>query len=242
MWAFLVLMCASVATAQTPSRFEVASVKISVAGPEAGFSIDAPEGTRFSTRNITVWNLIRYAHKLTDLQIAGAPDWIRNERIDIEARPASPVSSNEMLAMVQALLAERLHLKMHRESRNVPSYALQVAKDGPKLGPAAESTQGSIMRMGEMTVKRMTIAGLAQILEFELHRPVTDQTGLTGNFSFQLKWTRETVRSAPDVADSDPAKPSIFAALQEQLGLRLVTSRSPVNVQVIDNVELPTEN
>jgi uncharacterized protein (TIGR03435 family) len=147
-----------------------------------------------------------------------------------------------MLAMLQALLSDRFRLKMHRESRSVPSYALQVAKDGPRLGPPAESTQGSSMKMGEMTVKRMTMAGLAQILEFELHRPVADQTGLAGNFSFQLKWTRETERSAPDGTEADPAKPSIFAALQEQLGLRLVQSKSPVDVFVIDNVERPTEN
>jgi uncharacterized protein (TIGR03435 family) len=224
------------------SKFEVASVKPNREGPQGSFSIDTANGAHFRTRNFTPWNLIRQAYKLTDLQIVGAPEWIRNEGFDIDARPAAPVSPGELLVMLQGLLAERFRLEMHRESRSIPAYALQVWKGGPKLGAAAESESGSTLRMGDMTAKKMSMAGLAQILEFDLHRPVADQTGLKGDFSFQLRWTRESARTSPDAPDADPAKPSIFVALQEQLGLHLVTTKNPVEVYVVDRIERPTAN
>jgi uncharacterized protein (TIGR03435 family) len=88
----------------------------------------------------------------------------------------------------------------------------------------------------------MGMAGLAQILEFEVGRPVLDETGLKGDFSFELKWTREKDRGAMEAAGNDPSRPSIFTALQEQLGLRLATTKQPVEVYVIDHVERPAEN
>jgi uncharacterized protein (TIGR03435 family) len=237
----LAVSTALVGGTQTTPKFEVVSVKPNHEG-SGSFSIETDAGTRFHTRNFTVWNLIRHAYKLTDLQIADAPEWTKSEGFDIDGRPAAQVSADEMLAMIRSLLAERFRLQMHPESRSIPAYSLQVGKTGPKLSPPGESATGSTLRMGDMTVKRMGMAGLVQILEFEVGRPVLDETGLAGDFSFQLKWTREKDRAVMEAAENDPARSSIFTALQEQLGLRLTTKKKPVEIYVVDHVERPAEN
>jgi uncharacterized protein (TIGR03435 family) len=235
----LVSLCPGQAPDQV--KFEVASVKANTSGA-GDFSNDVtPEG-RFSARNFTVWNLIRRAYNLQDLQISGGPGWIKTEGFDIEARPASPVSREKMDEMLRSLLAERFQLKVHTESRNLPAYALVVSNSGSKLLPSTGTGGPSKTMLGQLVVPKMGMAQLVQILEFDVDRPVIDRTGLTGDFAIHLEWTRERARTAAGDVPVDQSRPSIFSALQEQLGLKLESIKAPVDVLVIDRVELPSAN
>jgi uncharacterized protein (TIGR03435 family) len=189
-----------------------------------------------------VWNLIRQAYKLRDLQISGGPGWIKTDGFDIEARPASPVSRDKMNEMLRSLLAERFQLKVHTESRNLPAYALVVSNSGSKLQPATGAGGPQNTRLGQLDVPKMGMEQLSQVLEFDLDRPVIDRTGLAGEFAIHLEWTRERDRTAAGDAPVAQSRPSIFTALQEQLGLKLESIKAPVDVLVIDGVELPSAN
>jgi uncharacterized protein (TIGR03435 family) len=227
--------------AEDQARFEVASVKANTSGTGDFSQGITPEG-RFSARNFTVWNLIRQAYKLRDLQISGGPGWIKTDGFDIEARPASPVSRDKMNEMLRSLLAERFQLKVHTESRNLPAYALVVSNSGSKLQPATGAGGPQNTRLGQLDVPKMGMEQLSQVLEFDLDRPVIDRTGLAGEFAIHLEWTRERDRTAAGDAPVAQSRPSIFTALQEQLGLKLESIKAPVDVLVIDGVELPSAN
>lgn len=241
---FVVLLPASLSVchAQDQVRFEVASVKANPSGPLAGFSEDiTPEG-RFSARNVTLWNLIRLAYHLRDLQISGGPGWIKNDGFDVEARPASPVSRDKMSQMLRSLLIERFQLKAHTESRSLSAYALAVSSSGSRLQPSTGADGPKISKLGQLVMPKMSLDQLAQILEFDLDRPVIDRTGLAGDFAIHLQWTRERDRTAAGDVPVDQSRPSIFAAVQEQLGLKLESIKAPVDVLVIDGVEHPSAN
>lgn len=227
--------------AQDQVKFEVASVKVNTSGTGDFSEGITPEG-RLTARNFTVWNLIRQAYKLRDLQISGGPGWIKTEGFDIDARPASPVSRDKVDEMLRTLLAERFQLKVHTESRSLAAYALVVSNSGSKLQSATGADGPQSTRLGQLVMPKMGMAQLAQILEFDLDRPVIDQTGLAGDFAIHLEWTREKDRTTTGDAPVDQSRPSIFTALQEQLGLKLESVKAPVDVLVIDGVELPSEN
>ena len=242
----LSIAAAALALAQTPApnkppAFEVASIKPTVI-KDGSFGIDFPPGGRFSGRGMTVQNLLRISYELQDHQIAGGPSWIDSEGFDIEARPAAGAgepSRQQVREMIQSLLAERFHLELHRETRQLPIYALIVSKAGPKLqaADANASANGSI-RVGQLVTRKMSMASLASILTFDLGRPVKDDTALKGEFAFSLEW-------APGLSASDDGasgKPSLFAAVQDQLGLKLESTKGPIEVVVIDRVEKPSEN
>lgn len=229
------------ALAQTGPAFEVASVKPNTSDSDS-FSFDiAPDG-RLAVRNMTLWNLIRYAHGLTDLQLTGGPGWIKEQGFDIQAAPPAPATRTEVLAMLRALLRERFQLRMHAETRDQPAYALVVDKNGHRLKPSTQPTPNRT-KMGDFSVQKMSMKTLAQILEFDLLRPLLDRTGLTGDFAFDLEWALEQQRTAANPAD--PAalgRPSIFQALPEQLGLKLESITAPAPITVIDSAERPSAN
>lgn len=228
------------ALAQPDPAFEVASIKPNVAGQDS-FSWDVAADGRLTARNMSLWNLIRYAFNLRDLQIEGGPGWLKSQGFDIQAVPASPVSREQAVAMLRTLLRDRFQLKSHLETRNQPSYALVVSKDGHRLTPAREDGPNRMM-IGQLSARKMTLKALAQILEFDLDRPVADRTGLSGEFAIDLEWTPEKQRTAANATDSGPARPSIFQALPEQLGLRLESTTAPIEVTVVDSVATPSEN
>ena len=239
------LTAAAIAWSQTPPKpsFEVASVRRNHTGQMTGFSEDISPGGRFTARNLTVWNLIRFAYHLRDSQMTGGPAWLKTQGFDIEAQPAAgggAVPQAQVREMMQGLLAERFKLAAHRETRPMPAYELKVAAGGPRLQPSSpDKPRGQTRSMlGDLIVEKMRMTSLANILEFDLERPVIDRTGLAGEYDFKLEWARESARSVPDQA----GKPSIFTALQEQLGLRLESARSPVEVMVIENATQPSEN
>jgi uncharacterized protein (TIGR03435 family) len=231
----MLLLFAGVCIAQQSASFEIASIKPNPAGPEGGFSEDISRDGRFTARNLTVWNLLRFSYKLTDLQIVGSPGWLKTQGFDIQAQPASPVAREDVFKMMQTLLKDRFALKAHTETRDSPAFNLTVASGGSKLLPA-NSEGARTTQMGNLNTSSMTVTSLCQILEFELGRPVRDRTGLQGAYAIKLQWSSDRVR-VPDTT-----LPSLTTAVQEQLGLRLDSVRNPVEVLVIDSIQQPSEN
>ena len=232
----IALVLTTLALAQTP-EFEVASIK-PTATKDGSLSVRFLPGGRYSIRNLTLKQLLESAYSMQDYQVAGGPPWITESGFDIEAKGTGDPTREQMLQMVQTLLTDRFHLAMHRETRQLPVYALVVAKNGPKLQPAAANAGYPKLKRGEFVIPKMSIAELANLLVLDVKRPVKDETGLQGNFAFTLEWNPDL----RDTVDQPGARPSIFTALQEQLGLKLESTKGPVEVLVIDRAEKPTEN
>jgi bla regulator protein blaR1 len=241
----LSIAMATLTLAQTPGsekrvEFEVASVKLTAT--QGSFTVEFLPGGRFSARNFTVQNLLRNAYQLQDYQISGGPGWMDSAGFDIQARAAAFTSEptpEDMRKMIQALLADRFRLTLHRETRQLPIYALVVGKNGPKLKVAdSDAAPPRTIKMGELVTQKMSMTMLANLLTFELERPVRDETGLKGDFAFTLDYTRGMTESDAGA----PSRPSLFTAVQEQLGLKLESAKGPVEVLVIDHVEKPSEN
>lgn len=193
-------------------------------------------------------------------RIVGGPSWIATERYDIEARTNTTANVDQMRVMMQTLLADRLKLALHRETRDLPIYELRVAKSGFKLqrlGPAGclpfdpakpviaagktpmDYCGTSGAGRGTLDGSSMTMAELARLLGGVVGRNVADHTGITGQFRIHLEFADDLSTPSPD---SGASRPSIFTALEEQLGLRLDSSKGLVDMLVIDRVERPSEN
>jgi uncharacterized protein (TIGR03435 family) len=223
---------------QEKPAFEVASVRAHSPG-EGQFSFDVEDSGRLTTRNMTVWDLIRQAYGWRDSQISGGPAWIKTDGYDVVAvagQPA-PVERSRVLGMLQVLLQKRFHLHWHEQVRETTAYALRVAPGGPKLAPAKGGS--ARLQKGNIVAPSMTIESLCQILEFELAKPVVDQTGLRGSYAVELQWARDNPSAAQE---PDTSRPSVFTAVREQLGLRLESAKLPVKTFVIDDVQRPPDN
>jgi len=261
----------------TAASFEVASIKLNRSGDRRFFVSWQPG--RFNANGMTLKFLITMAYDVKDFQVSGGPGWVNSERYDIDAKePDSIAQELEKLprqqrgpladSMVQSLLADRFQLKLTRGTKELPAYALVVAKNGPKLqeskiieppvgtpsGPGGHP-HGPMMRMGrgEVAGQEVELSFLASVLSQQLGRTVLDKTGLKGNYDFTLKWAPEQGQGMmiggpgsgppPDgTPPPDASGPSIFTALQEQLGLKLEATKAPAEVLTIDHVERPSEN
>lgn len=215
-------------------QFEVASIKPSEPGSR-GPTFYNPTRERFAIETITTKSLVAYAYDVRDFQISGGPKWFDSDEYDIVAKPQGDASNERVLAMARGLLAERFNLKLHHESKEMSVLALTVAKGGLKLHPSG-STNGPEVRggKGRLIARNVTMGLLAaQLASRVLDRPVLDQTGVAGEFDINLQWT-------PD--DRPDRGPSIFTALEEQLGLKLVSQKGAVDVLVVDQVEKPSAN
>jgi uncharacterized protein (TIGR03435 family) len=248
--------------------FEVASIKANTSG--ARNSGSSTRDGYFSAKNVTVKQLLMQAYRMQDFQIIGGPGWINADRFDIEARaesgavkppdgPRDPSRPGPMALMLQSLLEDRYELKIRHDMRDMPVYTLVVAKDGSKLKPTVEGkpgpggpTPGSTRTNGSNGKFDMSGTGvpptqLAAMLSQQLRRPVIDKTNLTGAYDFELNWyadnTANALAPAGDLPPaSDAAGPSIFTAVQEQLGLKLESTKGPVEVLVIESIRKPSEN
>ena len=239
-------VCLTVVLAAQPS-FEVASVK--PADPaHRGLSLDKLPGGRFQASNVSLRMLLKEAYGMRDFQIEGAPNWFDSARWDVSAKSEKASSDEEMNQMLQNLLAQRFELKLRQEQRELQVYVLRVARNGAKLKEAGsgESEIGVKIRgVGHLTGMKASMEQLAETLSdvrlngrAMLDRPVLDRTGLKGVYDFRLEWT-------PDPAPADgaaPGGPSIFTAVEEQLGLKLETDKAPLNVFIIEHVEKASEN
>jgi uncharacterized protein (TIGR03435 family) len=210
--------------------------------------------------NAPVKHLIGIAYEIPLLKwnerILGGPDWIGEKyRIDAVAPNPGTVTEAELHRMMKSMLADRFKLKIHTETRALSGYALLIAKNGPKLGPATSDDpkkSGMPGRPGQIISFNMPISALAGGISSNLVQPVVDETGLTGRFNYKLDWTPGQADvnffrnpPTPEVLRQlgiDPTGPSIFTALQEQLGLRLEARKVPTEVLVIDSVQKPSEN
>ena len=231
--------------------FEVASVKPNADAVLVLSGITTISNGRFSAKAMTVKELIARAYRVESREITGGPGWIESDRYDIEARAASDAASEPQLRlMLQVLLAERFRVRLHRETREGPVYALVVAPGGPKMKPFSDQCTegpGLITLYGRLIGKCGSADKIAASLSLVMDRPVTDRTALTGSFGdIRLDWVPDDTqfpgwgRGLKPV--SDPAGASLFTAIQEQLGLRLEPARGPVEIIVIDAAERPAAN
>ena len=218
-------------------RFEVASIKPSHADP--GSSGIYTGNGRLTASNVTLKRCIMGAYAMGPNQILGGPDWLDSDRWDITAKAVQPVG--DLMTMLQTLLAERFKLALHRESKPIEVYVLEVAKNGPKLEQGDGQGDNTNSGRGDIVATNITMDRLAELLARQMDLPVVNRTGLEGVFTLKLQWTPENAGPEPvDRAASDG--PSIFTALQEQLGLGIHAQKEPVEVVVIDHVERPSEN
>ena len=225
--AIIGLAVASALLAQAP-KFEVASIRPGIPGERGG--VTTGKG-RLLVENETLKRCMMGAFSVGPNQIVGGPPWLETDTFYINAKAETPVDDDAVImAMLRELMKDRFKLESHRESRTIPAYVLGVAKDGPKLEKSAGGESSTLWGRGRITSRVTTIDHCAEVLSRVMDFPVVNQTGLDGVFDLKIEWT---------TAETGP---SIFTALQEQLGLRLTSRKTPVDVVVIDHVEKPTEN
>jgi uncharacterized protein (TIGR03435 family) len=281
----LILLGGSAAFAQT---FEVASIK--PAAPQSDGRIMVRMGGdpgRIDYVNVSLRDLIRQAYGVKDYQVV-APDWMNSTRFDVQAKLPPDTPQEQRNVMMQALLAERFGLKVHKESKEVPVYSLVVGKNGPKLKKAADTpppplpnvatpplpaggrgpgpgrpgmTRMMMQPGGKMHVNAtgMALSSFAEMLSRQVGKPVFDDTGITGFYDIDLDFKPEEGMGmmggmpTPKLGDSGgeahgPAldnveAPSIFTAIQDQLGLKLEGKKGPIETVIVDHAEkVPTEN
>jgi uncharacterized protein (TIGR03435 family) len=233
-------LLALLTTPVVAQTFEAASVKLNQSGRNPGST--SRSGGQLVFENTSLRECITIAYGISpdrDYAITG-PAWIGTERYDIVAKVPAETPRPEVLRMLQALLADRFHLRLHRADKEMRVYLLTVDRTGAKLKAVQERGENFTWRAGHIAVQSESMAGFADRLSrpmFGLGAPVIDSTGLAGVFDFALDWIPENVQ--PDAAPG----PSIFQALQEQLGLKLEAARRKVDVLAIDRVDrIPTEN
>ena len=255
------ILAVTLVPAATPS-FDVASLKpVHSTGDLYYANLGRALHGEVTLTNTTLSDCLRYAYGITnDAQIQG-PDWIRSKevRFDIVAKAPPDTPLPQLLLMLQALLTERFHLVLHHEPKELPYLALTVGKKGAELHEADDVPDSSqrISIPGKIVSPRMSTQVLATLLSRFMRQTVLDMTGLKGSYSVNLLWTPENLRPAPKqdseipgavipgarINDTAAAGPSIFTAVQEQLGLKLESRKGPVDVLVVDQADkVPVEN
>jgi len=264
--------------------FEVASVKPNKSG-EGFIRFGMQPGGRFTAQNVPMRELIRFAYNVQPFQIEGGPAWMNSDRFDVTAKaegeiaPVGPGQTGPVQLMMRSLLEDRFKLKVHRETKEMPIYALVLARSDGRLGSQIEPSKvdcaamrgrgagpggggrggpppgppkpgerpecGMFMGPASVGAGDVPLQQLAQLLSGRVNRVVLDKTGLTGRYSFNLEFTPDQappggfqLNGAP--VSINPDGPSLFTALQEQLGLKLDAQRGPVETLVVDSVEQPT--
>jgi uncharacterized protein (TIGR03435 family) len=224
--------------------FEVAVIK--PADPNdrnSGFHL---EGHRIAIENMTMTSMICFAYTMQKSQIVNPPSWFNEQLWDIDGVPDTEgkPSWHQYRSMLQKLLTARFGLQMHPDKRELSVYTLTVAKGGPKLEKSKSDPEALPDSTGHgsgtaqyMKFTNDSMADFAQVLQLMGDRPVVDQTNLSGRFDFTLLWTPDAMRATP----TDNA-PTLFTAVQEQLGLKLEATHAPTDVLVIDAATRPTQN
>jgi len=251
--------------------FEVATVKANKSGESNG-GLQRQPGGRLTATNMPLRPMITYAFQIAGYQLVGAPGWVDAARYDVVAKmegnpPAvAPGAGVDLMQLaLQRLLADRFKLKVHHDSREMDIYALVMLKPGtpgPELKPTTEDCAAAAKAaergapltgpnapfcgsgVGPGTIRFGGLPGsqIARTLSILAGRFVADRTGLTGSWDFNLKFAPEQRQAAGGNAAGDSELPSFFTAIQEQLGLKLEATRGPVDVVVIDNIEMPVDD
>ncbi|HVO96575.1 MAG TPA: TIGR03435 family protein [Bryobacteraceae bacterium] len=240
--------------ANASPEVEVATIKPSK--PDERFSILVNRSGILTTTDTSLSDLIKFAYDLHPRQITGGPSWAESEKFDITAKADLPGIPNgrQLKMMMQKLLADRFQLTFHREKKDLSVYAITVTKTGSKMTRNDNNPSGLPGFGGGprgLMVRNATIEEFAHMMQANiLERPVVDQTGFgSARYDFMLRWTPDgpqpQVGGAPGGAppgDNADAPPDLFTAFQQQLGLKLESTKAPVDVLVIDRVEKPSAN
>jgi uncharacterized protein (TIGR03435 family) len=245
--------------AQTPTprpkfdAFEVATIKPVPSDAKSARYITMQGVNRFVEKDYTLKLLIAAAYNLNPRVISGGADWIDSEHYDIAAVTPGDVrpTRDEQMGMLRKLLAERFQLSFHRESKEFSIYVLEVAKGGPKLREAAKPDDVPALinvvypQSIKLPARNVTMEDFVSMLQRAvLDRPVVDKTGLKGRYDFDLEWAQDESQFGGEVgaAPGDASAAPLFTAIQQQLGLRLVATRGPVDALVVDKAERPSAN
>ena len=189
-------------------------------------------------RNIRLSSCLKWAYGVQDSQIAG-PDWVGIERYDIVALAPGPTTEENLKLMLRSLLADRLKLALHHASKEVGIYGLVVAKNGPKFRESKEDGKSSINRAAVgVTAEKISMPEFADLLSGQLATPVADMTGLKGRFDLAFDLRQYVANATTPVSISS----LIVEAMEEQLGLKLQSTKSSVEVLIIDHIERPSAN
>ena len=244
-------------TEGAPKEFEVASIKPMEPAMHGLMRVEiqmAPGG-RYIAKGVTLKLLLQQAYGVRDFQIVGAPSWAQTERYEINAKAGDgQIRREDLRPLLQSLLADRFKVTVRRETKEMPVYELVVGKGGPKMKEAESGPESrDMVRMGRgmMELQSASMTSVANALSNQLGRSVIDKTGLTKKYDFKLEWTPDESQNAmirqmhpdgPPAPPVDGAGPSIYTAVQEQLGLKLENGKGPVEVLFIERAEKPTEN
>ena len=235
--------------ASTPS-YDVMVIKPNhSASDNSGITTD---DDRFTATNVSLKQLLEDAYNIKQDLISGIPGLLESARFDIQAKIAAPdlaalkkMTREQERMMLLPLLTDRFQLKVHTQTRILPVYNLVVLPGGPKFKPSATqndhgggstSVNGSNTRV-KLSAHDLPMTSLAKSLTDQVHRTVVDKTGLVVNFDLQMQWSKDD-----DTDSGEKVLPNIFTAIQEQLGLKLESSRGPVETLVVDHAEMPSEN
>jgi uncharacterized protein (TIGR03435 family) len=239
--------------ADADPSFEVATIKPTAPGDHGdGMNL---EGRHLAMLSISLSSLISYTYDIEPKQLMGAPDWVGTDQYDIAAvidTEGSP-NENQIRIMLKKLLKERFSLAFHTEKKELSAYVLTATgKLGPKI---SKSESGPDVDpdffghgLGHRIVRNATMPQFAHDMQFILGRPVVDKTGLTGRYDLTLDWAPDESQypgmgfRIPPQAEGANALPALFTAIQEQLGMKLVSTRTKVDVLVIDHIERPSAN
>ncbi len=225
-------------------EYEAAEIKPNTSG-DFGSHSHGSKGQVIMT-NMSLKALIGNAYNMQPLQVEG-PDWLEKARFDIKAKYPEDTLREDRSLMLRSLLQERLKLAVHRDSREMPGYALTVAKSGFKLKPVEPGPSGSHSngdRIETLSMTKASMAQLADVLARPLGQTVVDKTGIAGVYDFEIKWMPEDLADKlAKAGDTDEVAPSLFTVLTERLGLKLQPQKVPVEIVVVDHVErVPAEN
>jgi len=215
-----------------------------------------PSHGNYSAKNVTVMRLIVSSFRLQNSQVIGGPSWLDTARFDVAAKGAENATAAEVFLMVQKLLEDRFKLSFHVETKELPIYALMVAKNGPKLRKAEDGMCAAAIKASQpcinlnefkngLVANNLSLPSIARSLGRILDdRVVVDKTGLAGQYDIAVMWTNGTSRPTGEEENQrrseNPDSP--FVALEEQAGLKLEGARGLVDVFVIDHLEKPAEN
>ena len=230
---------------QAPTEFEVASIRPNTANDRI-VTISVGPGGRFTARGYTLVLLMQRAYGVMDWNVSGGPGWIREDRWDVaaKAKVAGDLTEAQLKPMLQRMLAERFNLKLHEGSKEMSGYALVVRRGGPKLKAAADGQEhADTFRMNAtgLSGQGIKMADFARFVGGKLGLVVVDKTGLTGVYDFKIDWPEETDQS-PGVDPREAYRSVVFAALEDQLGLKLAVQKVAVQMLVIDSVEKASRN
>lgn len=248
------LLCrARCQTPGEPAAFEVASIKPSLPGSKTQIRRDPAGG--FVAAGVSLKTLILLAYNIEEFQLLNVPGGVASERYDVVAKPPVGAKKEQTWVMLQALLSDRFRLTLHREDRQLTIYALVVSKKGLKIleskEPSGEADDSVKFGTGHMRCIKVPTADLALALSSVAGHRVIDRTGVSGKYDVTLDWAPHVNANPPvgagpqsgaDQTIPVPDGPSLFAALEDQLGLKLVPEKGPVEVLVVDHLETASPN